>query len=306
MIALSTSFISRGIRDGEGAIRYLEDFEIDGIELDYRIDGATCRQIREALAKSRLKVASVHNYFPIPWVVSGSGGGGDLFSLCSPDAGERRRAVYWTTETMRHAADFGASTVVLHCGYTQMEHEWKKIIQFFRAGTINRKAAREFIQEKLRERDELNQRHLSSLLLSLGELVKEAESEGIGLGIENRYYYYELPTFDNFRTILEVFEGSPIGYWHDTGHAHANEVLGIIGRGELLEAYGGRLLGIHVHDARGLEDHLVPGAGEIDFRVLGNFMKRPEIPVVVEPRSGTPERDVTKGIKLVKEVADRE
>ncbi|MBW2138526.1 MAG: TIM barrel protein [Deltaproteobacteria bacterium] len=96
--------------------------------------------------------------------------------------------------------------------------------------------------------------------------MKEAESEGIGLGIENRYYYYELPTLDNLRTIFEEFEGSPIGYWHDTGHAHANEVLGIIRRGELLEAYGGRLLGIHVHDARGLEDHLVPGAGEIDFR----------------------------------------
>lgn len=300
MIALSTSVISKGMRGGEGIVRYLEGFEIEGIELDYRIDGPTCRQVREALGNSRLKVVSVHNYFPIPWVMSGSGGGGDLFSLCSLDSEERRRAVYWTSETIRHAGDFGASAVVLHCGYTEMEPEWGKIIQFYRAGMIGTDAARQFIQKKVRERDRRNPEHLSCLLLSLGELVRVAESEGICLGIENRYYYHELPAFENFHTIFEAFEGCPVGYWHDTGHAHANEVLGIIRPGELLQKFGDRMVGIHVHDARGIEDHLAPGTGEIDFSFLDALPSEDIVPVV-ELKYGTVEPDVKKGIKYVRD-----
>jgi len=305
MVALSTSLISKGTRDGEAIVRYLEGFEIQGIELDYRIDGSTCRQVREALGRSRLRVVSVHNYFPVPWIMAGSGGGGDLFSLCSLDEEERRRAVSWTIETIRHAADFGASAVVLHCGYTEMDREWEETLQFYRVGMIHTDAARDFIQRKIRERDELNPRHLSKLLLSLEDLVGVADEEGILLGIENRYYYHELPTLENFRTIFEEFEGSPIGYWHDTGHAHANEVLGIIRPGELLEKYGDRLVGVHLHDARGLEDHLAPGIGEIDFSVLDAIPNK-EIIYVVELRYGTTEDDVKRGIKYIRDRMFRE
>ncbi|MBW1997163.1 MAG: TIM barrel protein [Deltaproteobacteria bacterium] len=305
MIALSTSLVSRGTREGEAIVHYLERFEIEGIELDYRIDGSTCRQVREALGRSELRVVSVHNYFPVPWIMAGSGGGGDLFSLCSLDDEERRRAVSWTTETIRHTADFGASAVVLHCGYTEMDREWEKILRFYETGVINTDAARGFIQSKIRERDRLNPGHLSKLLLSLEDLVGVADEEGILLGLENRYYYHELPTLENFRTIFEEFEGSPIGYWHDMGHAHANEVLGIMRPGELLEEYGDRLVGVHLHDARGLEDHLAPGTGEIDFSVLDAVPRRGIIHVV-ELRFGIHEADVKMGIEYVRDRIFRE
>jgi len=42
------------------------------------------------------------------------------------------------------------------------------------------------------------------------------------LGLENRYHDHELPGPDDFKVIFDKFKGAPVGYWHDTGHAHAN------------------------------------------------------------------------------------
>ncbi len=60
--------------------------------------------------------------------------------------------------------------------------------------------------------------------------------------------------------IFDTFKGAPIGYWHDTGHAHANEILGLIPKNSLLQNYADQLIGIHLHDAIGLDDHIPPGS----------------------------------------------
>jgi sugar phosphate isomerase/epimerase len=59
------------------------------------------------------------------------------------------------------------------------------------------------------------------------------------------------------------------------------------------------LVGVHVHDAAGLKDHLPPGTGEIDFEAIRPHLK-PETPFVIELKPGTHEDDIQKAIILMK------
>ena len=120
------------------------------------------------------------------------------------------------------------------------------------------------------------------------------------LGLENRYHYHELPGLDDFKVIFDTFKGAPIGYWHDTGHAHANEALGLIPRGSLLQSYSGQLIGIHLHDAVGLDDHIPPGSGEIDFKALKPFLKTDTIKVI-ELKPGIPESKASEGVRFIRD-----
>ncbi|MGD9012866.1 MAG: TIM barrel protein, partial [Desulfobacterales bacterium] len=118
--------------------------------------------------------------------------------------------------------------------------------------------------------------------------------------LENRYHYHELPGFDDFEIIFDKFRGAPIGYWHDTGHAHANEALGLIPKNALLKNYAEPLIGVHLHDAVGLDDHLPPGTGEIDFTALKPFLKA-ETAKVMEIKPGIPPSKVSKAIRFIHE-----
>ena len=159
--------------------------------------------------------------------------------------------------------------------------------------------AQTFIGRKLDELADLKAEYLDSLLFTLDRLIRVAEKQGVVLGLENRAHYHELPGCDDFEQLFSEFAGGPVGYWHDTGHSYTSELLTIVSPGALLEKHSENLVGLHFHDAVGLEDHLAPGKGEIDFNALKPFL-RPEIPAVVELKPGTTDEDVKKGLDFMK------
>lgn len=298
MPALSTSWWSVGSVAVEEMMAAFRALDIAGIELSYRISENFYQKLREPLKHSDLKVVSIHNFFPIPPVKKGLKGGGDLFQLSSQVDEERQRAITHTIKTIGHAAEMGAAAVVLHCGFVEMNHEVKVLYQYFNSNRLDSEEAQIFIQNKLRERDYQKQRHMDSLLASLDRLIPVAEKQGVLLGLENRYHYHELPGPDDFEVIFDTFKGAPIGYWHDTGHAHANECLGIIPGESLLQTCAARLIGVHLHDAVGLDDHIPPGSGEIDFAALKPFLNSDTIKVI-ELKPGIPALEVSEGIRFV-------
>ncbi len=279
----------------------LKNLNISGIELSYRITEDFFYKMKGPLKQSGLNVVSIHNYFPIPSAGSGSKGSGDLFLLSSPEDEERQTAIRYTTRSIEHAADLRAAAVVLHCGRVEMNHEMQEFYQYANSNRLDSEAAQLFIRGKLKERDRLKPQHMDSLLTSLDCLVSVAEKKGVLLGLENRYHYHELPGPDDFRIIFDTFKGAPIGYWHDTGHAHANETLGLIPKGSLLQICADQLIGIHLHDAVGLDDHIPPGSGEIDFKALMHFLKSDTIKVI-ELKPGIPVPEVIKGIQVIRDV----
>ena len=85
---------------------------------------------------------------------------------------------------------------------------------------------------------------------------------------ENRYYFQEIPDFDEIGIILNEFDGGRIRCWHDVGHAAVQENLGICTQKDLLEAYSDKIIGMHLHDVENLHDHLSPVVR------AGSYMKR--------------------------------
>jgi sugar phosphate isomerase/epimerase len=299
MLALSTSCLSKQSKDGDSLIKALESFDISAVELEYRISDAVYRRLIELLPQSGIKISSIHNYFPIPPKLTASKGGGDLYLLSSPDREERGQAVFWTNKTIEHAANLGARAVVLHCGQVAMDMELDRLYAFFNSNQIHSREAQTFISRKLKERERLKPIYLDNLLASLEQLAPVAEKQGIMLGIENRYHYRELPTLEDFDTIFTRFEGSPLGYWHDAGHAFVNESLTLIPAGSLIGAYSQNLIGVHFHDARGLNDHLVPGTGEIDFKRIASGLKKDTLKVL-ELKPETSDSEISRAIRFAR------
>ena len=169
----------------------------------------------------------------------------------------------------------------------------------YRGGQRKRKEPLSFIHEQRRERSSRHQRNLDAVLLSLDELNREATTRNVDLGIENRYHFNEIPDFEEIGVILDTFKGGRIGYWHDVGHAAAQENMGLIKQEDLLNAYGDMLMGIHIHDVRGLDDHLPPGQGEVNYEAILPFLK-PSHPKILEIHSKVARKDLLEGIRYTK------
>ena len=274
MLGISTSWQSGGSATAEGMLAALKNLDVTGIEMSYRISEDLYQQIRDPLKYSGLNVVSVHNYFPIPSAIADSKGSGDIFLLSSSDPEERQYAIRFTSKSIEHAGELGALAVVLHCGAVEMDHKMQVFYKYFSSNQLGSEEAQTFIRNKLKERDRRKPEHLENLLDSLDRLLPVAEKQGVLLGLENRYHYHELPGLDDFGAIFANFKGAPIGYWHDTGHAHANAV--------------------------GLNDHIPPGSGEIDFRALKPFLKTDTIKVI-ELKPGIPESKVSEGVRFIRD-----
>jgi sugar phosphate isomerase/epimerase len=297
MTIVSTSFFPLvEPADVDALMASLLALGVEGVELDYRIPAAVLPPVKTALRRAGLVVSSLHNFCPVPSQFAGSGGGGDLLSLAATDRDERNTAVNLTLTTIEQANDLETRAVVLHGGRVDFNAETDLLYAFFQHGRMDTDEARGFVARKLAERDRWKPAHLDALCFSLEKLLPAAERHHVRLGLENRYHYHELPGVDDFELFFREFEGAPLGYWHDTGHAHAGEVLALCAAETLLKRNGSHLVGCHLHDATGLDDHLPPGTGQIDFAALSKWLP-PHAPRVIELKPGTPTDAVREGIR---------
>jgi len=301
MVTLGISSIWRAseIRDGQRLLEALTQVGLNGMELEYRITSTTFSEMLPLLKSMNIQVWSVHNYFPLPEILSPDKAGGDAFALSSPDLEERRLALRYTMRTIEVASDLGARAVVLHLGRVEMEEPMEHLKQCYREGGIGSEKHRDILSLFFRERGNRQERYFNIVRRNLGALIQRAEQLGISLGIENRYYLREIPNFQETRLLLEEFSGAPIGYWHDVGHAATQENLGIEKQKDWLDAYGDTLLGVHLHDAVGYEDHLAPLQGEVRFESIYPFFNDSVIKILEVRPTVSPEA-IQTGITYLK------
>jgi len=297
MLGISTCWWFNRVSGGEEIVSDIVELGLKGVELEYRMSHAVFKQMKPQLRKV-LSVLTIHNFFPIPEGIPSDKGSGDLFLLSSTDRDERSKAVKHTIKTLEHAHELGARAVILHLGRVDMPNPAQDFLRLHRSGKIGEKEGLAFVKEQKLIREASKKKNLDAVLLSLEKLNRKAEKRGILLGIENRYHFHEIPDLEEIGLILRKFKGGNIRYWHDVGHAMAQENMGLNRQRDLLESYSEEMIGIHLHDVRGVDDHLAPGQGEVAYSQIKPFMK-PSIITVLEVHSKVRRKALLEGIRFV-------
>jgi sugar phosphate isomerase/epimerase len=298
VIGLSTVWTSRDARSGEELLGPILDLGFEGVELEYRISEQLYEEIRPRILNDEVQVLSIHNYFPVPAIIPPERVSGDCFSLSSLDREERDNGVSYTFRTLETAHDLEARVVVLHLGRVETDLPRNGLQQLYRENTSNDEVAK-LLQQEREERSRLRDPHLDALLFSMERIVKRAEQLGVVVGIENRYYFQEIPDMEEIGIILDQFRGGPIGYWHDTGHAAVSEALGILQHKALLQLYASHLVGAHLHDSHGIDDHKPPGQGEIDFDMVNRYLPEGAIQIM-EIKPSARGHEILDGLDFLK------
>jgi sugar phosphate isomerase/epimerase len=63
-----------------------------------------------------------------------------------------------------------------------------------------------------------------------------------------------------------------VGWQYDVGHLQIHAALGLTTVDEWLTHFGTRIMGVHLHDVQGIDDHLSPGCGDVDFSNIAKFL----------------------------------
>lgn len=127
-------------------------------------------------------------------------------------------------------------------------------------------SAREFVHRAHKK----SHRQLEHLCRSLFGLLTEFPDTK--LAIEGGTSLVDLLSFESVGLVLSDLASHGLGYWHDTGRIHLRERMGLAAQGRWLDSYASRMLGVHLQDAAEGNAEMPPGAGEVDFKLVKDFL----------------------------------
>jgi sugar phosphate isomerase/epimerase len=204
----------------------------------------------------------------------------------NPD--ERERALNSVRRHIRLARSWGCETVVVR-GSRVADERMRR-----RAAEFEKRLAEEAVTPELREEvlafvqklQRSGQREVEHFCRSLYTLRQEYPE--VSLAIEPGANLDDLLGFDAMGWVLDDQEH--VAYWHDVGRIHLREKVGLPGQGAWLDAYGRRMAGVHLQDAGDEEAEMPIGLGEVDFRLLKEYMPQSAERVLeIGPRHGRAE-----------------
>ncbi len=268
----------------------------DKIELNHQVTDGMLQEYVALQSQGKAEISSVHAPCP-KWEHRGTE---VLPELSTLDEAQRLAAVGIIRRAIDVAAQLKASAVVVHCGRVEisgdLERALRRLFSKGQAGTEEFRQARTAIQEARAAR---SRPFLEATIRSLKEVAGYAAARGLKLGLENRYHYHEIPLPEEMQTILDNVDRSTVFYWHDVGHAHDLELLGFSKQQDWLRAFRRHIVGMHLHDAVGLQDHKVAGAGEIDLDAVRSQVPEEALRVCEFASPASPE-DVEAGYNYLK------
>lgn len=294
--AISTCWRARKISDPRRLVETMKETGLNTFELEFRISAETFWEIKKNREDWGINISSLHAVCPAP---PDRKRGAEKFQISDPDEEKRLCGVKNIVETMQNGADMEAKAIVIHCGRVPMEEPAYKMMELYNSGEIRSSYAETTLREITLARETAGKRSFDSLLRSLDEINGEAERLHINVGLENRYYFAELPNIKEFGVIFNLFKGGRLRYWHDTGHAHVSETLFSVSHELMLKTFSPQLAGVHLHDVNGYTDHQAPGGGDVDFDMVKSYLGRETIRVM-EPNHFQELAAVKRGIEFLR------
>lgn len=294
MLAISTAWNGKKHESGRAVIEELLALGFQNFEIGVHFSEAMLQEIEPLVQEGVIRLSSLHNFCPVPAGVERWQGSGDLYRPSALDEAERRQAVEHTKRTLDWAARLHAGAVVMHCGEVEMvnpQRDWvKRILQ-------GDSAVRDEIQRARDERERLKSPYLEQTLRSFQEIGEYAQTLGIRVGVETRYYFHQIPSLEEVETFLTLMPGVA-GYWHDNGHAQTQELIGIARQEDYLNRYGESLVGLHLMDIMdGDRDHQAFGRGDFPVERYAPVLSKAKWQVM-EIHHATPEELVLSKQRL--------
>jgi sugar phosphate isomerase/epimerase len=268
-------------------LREIAGLGFEWVELSHGIKITLVPGVLKAVEEGVIKVASCHNFCPLPPGVTHAAP--NLYMPSSTDARERDQWLRQSKRTLDFAAQVKAKKVVLHLG--SVAFFWfnpaTKLDGYLETHTgtdLSKDTAyQKLLAKSLAKIKDRMSPYWENTKAGLTELLPYAEEKGVLLGFENREAFDELPLdADHPDLIASLAKPKACGYWHDTGHAQIKQDMGLLNHREHLATNAANLIGFHLHDvsAEG-RDHQPIGTGKIDFDMVSSFW-RPEHTLVLE------------------------
>ena len=291
--ALSTMWWSRATDTANDFCRKGKELGFARFELNHQI---TPEEL-ETFDLDRYHVGSVHD--PCPAVIPNKKlEQGDL-QVTSLVEEKRRVGVDTLKRSIDLAFRLGSRLVVIHPGRVDGDHSLdNQLRDLYRAGLKGSPEYQTLLKDVKADRLERGKPHLEALIRSLTEIVDFAKDSDLFLGLENRLHYYELPIFEEMEALLKEFQQPWVGWQLDVGHIQVHDQLDLMSFKQWLEAFSPRMVGVHLHDVKGILDHQIPGSGDVDFAWLAPYLPAFAIRTL-EINNATPYEDFLPGLKLL-------
>jgi sugar phosphate isomerase/epimerase len=299
-VALSTAFNINSVKSWKKLVADTKKLGFSAMELNVEIPAAWMPEAAASVENGEIVVTSLHNYCPR---IENLPSGRSVYSgylLTSDNEEERKLAVEHTRNTIAWAGKLGAKAVVVHAGEIPTEPSAREFYRYLQQFGRDGKLVHQYLSTLLSDRKSKSNRYLETLMKGLDELLPLAAQAKVFVCLENRFYIHEVPNIEEAERLLGVYKKSPLGYWHDTGHAEVFVRHKWTPRHQdYLDVLGDRLVGLHLHDLRRFSDHYAPGSGDFDFSILKPYLNEKHLRVVeAHPKSNR--KEVQQSLEFMK------
>ena len=265
-IALSTMWAVGRFPDLGGFFEAGRALGFQRFELNHAVDSAMLADL-----PPETRITGVHE--PCPADISMAELDRRNWLISALDEEDRQRGVLATRRSIDLASALGVPVVIVHPGRVDVDPEMEAtLVKLHKAGRFGQ-------PEYLRAQARLTEAraaqagmNMQAVRRSLVELAGHAAQRHIRLALENRFHYREIPLPDELEELLDLGLGQTVGYWHDIGHAQVLEHLGFAPHQEWLQRFASRMIGVHLHDVKGTQDHLAAGSGQVDWEMVAGYL----------------------------------